>query len=355
MPGPDLPPPIPFGLHPDMNRLSALERGRFVVLGRAGMDLYADPPGASVESVERFVACLGGSSANIAVAISRQGGSTTLVTTISDDAVGRFCLGQLDRYEVNRDHVRVVSGAYRTSMAVADSRVEDHQCVLYRNGAADFRMTAEDVEAVDYRRFGGLIATGTVLAEEPSRSAGFRGLELARQAGLVTIFDIDYRPHSWVSDTEAAEILTRAGSLCDIVIGNDVEFDFMAGKKGGGLRKARELAGSTAAVAVYKMGEHGAFTICGDTEIGTGVFAVDTLKPIGAGDGFMGGFVAGLASGYSLEESVIRGNATAAMVVSRVGCAPAMPDSAEVDGFMAAHPRPDITHRTIESHAHSST
>ena len=337
-----------------MSGLSALECGRVVVLGRAGMDLYADPPGTSVETTERFVACLGGSSANIAVAIARQGGSSALVTTVSDDAVGRFCLGQLDRYGVNRDHVRVVSGVFRTSMAVADSRVEDHQCVLYRNRAADFRMTVKDVEAVDYRQYGGLIATGTVLAEEPSRSAAFRGFELARQAGLVTIIDIDYRPHSWASDAEAAETLDQAGSLCDIVIGNDVEFDFMAGKRGDGLRKARQLAASTAAVAVYKMGEHGAITISGGTETRTGVFAVDTLKPIGAGDGFMGGFVSGLASGYSLEESVLRGNASAAMVVSRVGCAPAMPDRTEVDRFLSAHPRPNIRRRKNESHAHTS-
>ncbi|MDH3262611.1 MAG: PfkB family carbohydrate kinase, partial [Paracoccaceae bacterium] len=69
-----------------------LTGNRFLVLGRAGMDFYADPPGTRVEAATSFLAALGGSSANIAAAITRQGGTASLVTTISDDAVGQFCL-----------------------------------------------------------------------------------------------------------------------------------------------------------------------------------------------------------------------------------------------------------------------
>ena len=46
--------------------------------------------------------------------------------------------------------MRSVGGEARNSLAVVESRVEDHQSVIYRNGAADFEMTVEDVEAVDY-------------------------------------------------------------------------------------------------------------------------------------------------------------------------------------------------------------
>ena len=316
------------------------------MLGRAGMDLYAEPPGTGIVEAERFMACLGGSSANIAVAISRQGGKASLVTTVSDDPIGQFCLRELDRYGVNRDHVRAISGSRRNSLAIAENRLVDHQCVLYRNNPTDFQMTVNDVESVDYDAYDGLIVTGTVFAEDPSRTAAFRALELARMAGLVLIFDLDYRPHSWVSAEFAAETLTRAGELCTIVIGNDVEFDFMAGEPGKGLDKARVLAGSTTDVAVYKMGEHGAITIFGQSEIRTGVFNVDTLKPIGAGDGFMGGFVAGLIKGCTVEDAVIRGSASAAIVVTNPGCAPAMPNDAEIEEFMQSHPRPVTTERS---------
>ncbi|MEY3308905.1 MAG: hypothetical protein RLZZ413_2943, partial [Pseudomonadota bacterium] len=37
-----------------MDRLAPLRRNRFIVLGRAGMDLYADPPGTQIETATRF-------------------------------------------------------------------------------------------------------------------------------------------------------------------------------------------------------------------------------------------------------------------------------------------------------------
>jgi 5-dehydro-2-deoxygluconokinase len=173
------------------------------------------------------------------VAITKLGGHVDLVTCVSDDAIGRFALNELDRYGIGRAHVRSVGGEARNSLAVVESRIEDHQSVIYRNGAADFEMTEADVEAVDYAAYDALITTGTVFAAEPLRSAAFRGFDLARAAGLPLIFDIDYRPYSWPTAEVAAEVYSRAGALCDVIVGNDVEFGFMAGDYDRGLDKAR--------------------------------------------------------------------------------------------------------------------
>jgi 5-dehydro-2-deoxygluconokinase len=235
-----------------------------------------------------------------------------------------------------------VKGEYRNSLAISESRIEDHQTVIYRNGAADFQMTIEDVEAVDYAAYGALITTGTVLASEPSRSAAFHAFGLAKNAGLPLVFDVDYRPYSWPSAEVAAQTYTKAGQLCDIIVGNDIEFGFMAGDYDRGLEKARELVHSTASIVVYKMGEAGAITITPDTEFRSGIYPVSALKPTGAGDGFMGGFIASLAAGYDLQEAVSRGSACASIVVSRVGCAPAMPTLDELEDFLSAHPGPTI-------------
>ena len=323
-----------------MTDLSRISRNDFVIIGRAGMDFYPDPPGTRTEDATHFFACLGGSSANIGAAITRHGGKAALVTSVADDAIGRFALNELARYGIDAAHVKSVGGEARNSLAVVESRVEDHQSVIYRNGAADFQMTVEDVEAVDYAAYGALITTGTVLAAEPSRGATFRAFDLAREAGLPLIFDVDYRPYSWPSPQVAAETYSRAGALCDVIVGNDLEFDFMAGGEGKGLEKARELACSGAGIVVYKMGEDGAITLTPDTEFRTGIYPVDALKPTGAGDAFMGGFVASLATGHGLRDSVLRGSACAAIVVSRVGCAPAMPTTAELEDFLASHPGP---------------
>lgn len=323
-----------------MADLARLSGGNFVVIGRAGMDLYADPPGTRLEEATRFTTALGGSSANIAAALTRQGCRAALVTCVSDDAVGRFCLNQLDHYGIDRRHVRAVAGEARNSLAVVETRAEACQSVIYRNGAADFAMTTADVEAVDYAAFSALVTTGTVLAAEPSRSAAFRAFDLARAAGLPLIFDVDYRPYSWPSAQVAAEVYSRAGALCDIIVGNDVEFGFMAGDPDRGLDKARDLIARGARIVVYKMGEKGAITLTAEGEFATGIYPTTALKPTGAGDSFLGAFAAALAEGRPLREAVLRGSAAAAMVVARVGCAPAMPDRTELDQFLANHPGP---------------
>lgn len=47
-----------------MKDLARLHGKGFLVIGRAGMDLYADPPGTRLEDALQFTAALGGSSAN---------------------------------------------------------------------------------------------------------------------------------------------------------------------------------------------------------------------------------------------------------------------------------------------------
>ncbi|MFN3844820.1 MAG: 5-dehydro-2-deoxygluconokinase [Paracoccaceae bacterium] len=322
-----------------MADLSQLGARPVLVIGRAGMDLYADPPGTRTEDANRFTAALGGSSANIAVALVRQGVAAALMTCVADDAVGRFCLNQLDIYGIDRTHVRAVGGEARNSLAVVETRSVDCQSVIFRNGAADFEMTVADVEAVDYTAYSALITTGTVLAAEPSRTAAFRAFDLARAAGLPLIFDIDYRAYSWPSPDVASQVYSRAAALCDVIVGNDVEFGFMAGDYDAGLDAARALARS-AQIVVYKRGELGAITLTGDAEFATGIYPTKALKPTGAGDSFLGAFVAALSGQLPLTECIQRGSAAAAIVVGRVGCAPAMPTGTELDAFLATHPAP---------------
>ncbi len=320
--------------------LSGIKANNFVIVGRAGMDLFADPPGTATEDADVLHVALGGSSANTAVGICKLGGQASLVTRVSDDSIGRFCVKQLHRYGVSADYVTPVAGEFRNSLAIYESRVENHQSVIYRNGAADFEMNNEDVEAVDYTRFGALITAGTVFAAEPSRSATFRAFELAKDAGIPIIFDVDYRPYSWPSAEVAADVLSRAAAQSDMIVGNDEEFGFMAGSIDKGLQKARDLSLSTAALVVYKMGPKGAITFVNGQEIHTGIYPVNALKPTGAGDSFMAGMLTSLADGHDLKTSILRGSACASVTVSRPGCAPAMADTETLENFLASHPGP---------------
>ncbi len=114
----------------------------------------------------------------------------------------------------------------------------------------------------------------------------------------------------------------------------------MAGDPALGIDKARSLIGEGARIVVYKMGEKGAITFTTDGEFATGIYRTRALKPTGAGDGFLGAFIAGLAEGAEVRDAVLRGSAAAAMVVARVGCAPATPTRDELDTFLAEHSGP---------------
>jgi 5-dehydro-2-deoxygluconokinase len=313
-----------------------IKGNRFLVLGRAGLDLYADPPGTETEYAKAFSADLGGSAANIAVAIVKLGGSASLLSTVSDDAIGRYVLNALKDYGVGTDAVSTVKGESRTSLAVVESRLENCQSVIYRNGAADFQLAPDMVQNICFADFDALIITGTSLALEPSRSATQLAISMARNHGHTIIMDLDYRPYSWADKQEAARVMSEAANLCDIIVGNDVEFAVLAGS-GDGLAKAKVLAASHHGVVVYKMGEKGSVAFVGDTSFQRGIYSVKALKPTGAGDAFMGGFVTGLEQGLSVEHGVERGSAAAAITVTRVGCAPAVPTTQELVQFMSTN------------------
>ena len=309
-----------------------IKNKHFLVLGRAGLDLYADPPGTRTEEAMGFSSALGGSAANIAVAISKLGGRASLISCVSDDAVGRYILNQLKAYGVACDHMHIVAGEARSSLAVVETRAENCQSVIYRNGASDFQLDNTHVQNIPYSDYGALIVTGTSLAVKPSRSATLLAMKHARDAGLPVVIDIDYRPYSWANVDEASQIYLRAAAMCNIVIGNDVEFGVM----GEGLTLARKLVQS-ADVVIYKMGEKGSITLTGQQEFETGIYPVTALKPTGAGDAFMGAFITSWADGLDIKTCVKRGSAAAAIVVTKVGCAPAMPEAKELDQFMKDH------------------
>ena len=295
--------------------------------------MFADPIGTKSEFADTFKSDLGGSSANICVGLCKLGSQASLVTSVSDDAVGRFCINKLKQYGVGTEYVRSVTGEFRTSLAIYESCITDFQNVIYRNGAADFEVKPSEMDKVDYSSFSALITAGTVFAGQPSRDATFRAFQNARVAGIPVIFDIDYRPYSWPSGEVASDVLSRAGMSSDLIVGNDEEFGFMAGDYDLGLDKARELA-SLGKTVIYKMGEKGAISLNDKDEIRTGIFPTKAIKPVGAGDSFMAGLLASIADDFSLEDSVLRGSACAAIVVSKPGCAGAMPTKDELETFL---------------------
>ncbi|MDA7544678.1 5-dehydro-2-deoxygluconokinase [Alphaproteobacteria bacterium] len=313
--------------------ISKIQKNNFLLIGRAGVDIYPDPPGTKTENANKYVTYLGGSSANMGVQLTKYGGSCSLLTRVSNDALGKFAINQLDSYGVKSDLVKFEDNESRISFAIVESTVVDHQSIIYRHKAADLFLNKNDIENSNLQNYECILITGTSLADEPSRSAVLYALKLAKEKKIPVIMDIDYRPYTWESEDKAKEIYNLAGDYCSGIIGNDDEFAILSGSYHDGLSYAKKISRNCDLV-IYKMGEKGSITFANNEEIQRGIFPVKPLKPTGAGDAFMGSLIGAILKNYDLQKAVEIGSAAAAIVVTKVGCAPAMPDLDEVLDFM---------------------
>ena len=316
--------------------ISKIQNNKFLLIGRAGVDIYPDPPGTKTENANNYVTHLGGSSANMGVQLTKYGGSCSLLTRVSNDALGKFALNQLDHYGVNRNLIKLEDKESRISFAIVESTVEDHQSIIYRHKAADLFLNKNDIENSNIQNYQCILITGTSLAAEPSRSAVLYALEIAKEKNIPVIMDIDYRPYTWESADKAKQIYNIASDYCSGIIGNDDEFAVLSGSYEEGFNYAKKKS-SNCDLVIYKMGEKGSITFANNEEIKKGIFPVKPLKPTGAGDAFMGSLIGALLKNYDLQKALEIGSAAAAIVVTKVGCAPAMPDLDEVLDFMKSN------------------
>jgi len=123
----------------------------------------------------------------------------------------------------------------------------------------------------------------------------------------------------------------------DVIIGNDLEFN-IADNSENGFLLAHDIINSKPSIVIYKMGEKGSVVITSEEPPQNyGIYPVQAIKPTGAGDAFNGGFLSSLIKGKTLEQSIKTGSASAAIVVTRVGCSSAMPSSSEVEEFITKY------------------
>ena len=161
--------------------ISKIQQNNFLLIGRAGVDIYPDPPGTKTENAKNYVTHLGGSSANMGVQLTKYGGNCSLLTKVSNDALGKFVLNQLDEYGVNRNLVNFEDNESRISFAIVESTLEDHQSIIYRHKAADLFLNHTDIEHANIENYNCILITGTTLAAEPSRSSVLYALEIAKK------------------------------------------------------------------------------------------------------------------------------------------------------------------------------
>jgi 5-dehydro-2-deoxygluconokinase len=329
-----------------------------VTLGRCSMDLFSENIGAPFAEIESFATHVGGSPTNIAVAASRLGLRTALLTAVGDDPVGDYVLATLEREGVDTSFIPRKQPA-RTGLALLGIEPpEEFPLVFYRENPADIYLDIDDVRSAPIDRSRALLLSGSALSRGPCRDATLFAAELALAHGVTTYLDLDLRPDQWLHAGDYGANLQAILPLMNVVIGTEEEvYAAVSGRledafldEGDGPEKpasfdafASRLFGRYARLQalVVKRGSQGTDVYARGSAmapqpaaIREPAFEVEILNTVGAGDAFAGGFIFGRLQGWDWRRSARMGNACGAIVVTRHGCAAAMPYMDEVRNFI---------------------
>ena len=333
-----------------------------ICLGRAAVDMYSEQVGSRLEDVSSFAKYLGGSSGNIAFGAARLGLKSAMLTRVGNEHMGRFVREELARAGVDTSHV-ITDPERLTALVVLGIKDQDtFPLIFYRNDCADMAVCKDDFNYDFIASAKALLITGTHFSTAKTFEASKQALSFAKAAQTKRVLDIDYRPVLWgltspgdgetrfISNDKVTAHLQTILADFDLIVGTEEEIHIAGGSTDtiSALHNIRKL---TAATIVLKLGPQGCTVL--ESEIPqtvsnfvlhTGV-QVDVMNVLGAGDAFMSGFLRGWIQGETHQQSCAYANACGALVVSRHGCAPAIPSAEELDHYLArAHeiPRPDL-------------
>ncbi|EST38001.1 hypothetical protein N566_09970 [Streptomycetaceae bacterium MP113-05] len=311
-----------------------------VTMGRIGVDVYPLQTGVSLADVETFGKFLGGSPTNVAVAASRLGRRTAVVSRTGQDPFGEYCRRALTDFGVDDRWVTPVPGLPTPVTFCEIFPPDDFPLYFYRQPTApDLQIRAAELDLTALRAARVLWVTGTGLCEEPSREATLAALaaRAAPRDTVATVLDLDWRPMFWSDGPRAARPVYRAAlEHATVAVGNLEECEVATGVRDPAACADALLDGGVE-LAVVKLGPDGVLAAHRDgTRVRVPPRPVDVLNGLGAGDAFGGSLCHGLLAGWDVERTVHRANAAGALVASRLACSTAMPTTGELDDFFGA-------------------
>ena len=257
----------------------------------------------------------GGKGSNQTVAAARAGARVTFITKLGKDNFGDAAVAMYEREGVKA----LAPQDPKISTGAAYIFIQDgtgSNAIIVVPGAAG-TITLADIEAnVDAIRGAKVFLTQL---EQPIPAA-IRALEIAKSAGVITIFN----------PAPAAPLDDSIYKLCDYVTPNESEASMLTGVTVVDVSSAQKAAdvliSKGAGAVLITLGGQGSLLHMRDRSVHIPIFnAGKVVDTTGAGDAFNGGFAAALARGESPEAAARFGSATAGISVTRPGTAPSMP------------------------------
>jgi 2-dehydro-3-deoxygluconokinase len=281
-----------------------------VCIGEA-MIMLAGTPGTALEDVETFRRSVGGAECNVAGGLAALGVATSWVSRLGDDGFGRHVLRDLQGRGVEIGGVEL-DPTRPTALYVKESFDGRSRMHYYRTGSAAAAMDPAflDRPEVHKRLANAQVVHTTGITAAISTTAADMLERLASQdRRFLLSVDLNWRPVLWRD--KDPEPLWRLLRTADVVLIGADEAQVFAGT--GDPAELHERIGGT---LVVKNDAHTAVVLEPDgrrTEVPS--LRVDVVEPVGAGDAFAAGFLAGTLQGLPMKQRLRLGHLSAAAVL----------------------------------------
>jgi 2-dehydro-3-deoxygluconokinase len=271
----------------------------------------------SVMSAKTFERVTAGAEVNVAVAISRLGLKSQYFSRFGNDQLGSVMLADIAAEGVDVSLAKRVN-SFTGAMVRNPGKSAAVELSYLRKGSAASTIEPSDILDSYISSTRWLHATGITCAISQSGADTVKiALEKATAMNIKSSFDLNIRRKLW-SEEDARKVLEPLAKNVDLLIGGEDEYQAVFGTQ----EPKNVLAEANkrgCKIAVMTKGDQKMrYSIDGNYAELTPpkVLAVD---PVGSGDAFTGGVIAGLLSGMSAQQALEQGSICGALVASMFG------------------------------------
>ncbi|MEV7965379.1 sugar kinase [Sphaerisporangium sp. NPDC088356] len=313
-----------------------------VAIGEPLVVMIPDRPGP-LRFAPRFERAMAGAECNALLGLARLGGRAGLISRVGHDEFGAFVLETLRGASVDTSRV-VVDPTRRTGIYFKEELALDGQAhpTYYREGSATSALVADDIDAGYIAQSRALLVTGiSALLSDNAYGAVTHALQIARSAGVMTLFDPNLRSGLWGSE-RARELLCPLLEYVDIFLGGEREARVLL--DGDASWSTRELVEKLAAAGpvevVLKRGAEGAAMLdATGAFFEQPVFRTTVKSAVGAGDAFNAGFLHARQRGDDPQVALRVGAICGAAVCAGTGDFETFPRESDLAAYLESTER----------------
>jgi 2-dehydro-3-deoxygluconokinase len=260
-----------------------------------------------------------GAESTVAIGLSRLGLSVEWVGVIGADEIGGRVRRDLTAEGVGLTFTRTVSTAPTGFMVRELTTPELTRVSYYRQGSAGSLLAPSDVAPAIATGADLLHVTGITPALSESCAEAVRAaVEQANAAGITASFDVNYRRTLPLSG-RAREFARELLPLVDVLFVGQDEL-WLVSDETDPLAAAKDLLSGNPAEVVVKRGTEPALGVSAGGEVAEcPAWPVGVVDVVGAGDGFVAGYLAARAEGRPLAERLRWATTCAACTVGTAG------------------------------------